>query len=263
MDWGWPGKCQTRNMCIYIYKISIYTHMWYMCVCVCKHLPKRRSNPWKADPWLVDLANVPWEDVVCTVWGCNTLSLSPWPSRKRGMAAPNLAHDPNKKSEWVGSLLSEKDKRIIADPWCDRWEWWELSQGFSCGGPLHRKEPMTPMCMSSAVMNILGRRDGGKNGDPVFDCLKGAKTPRFFLHPYGLPAFLRRRCFMKSIPWEIPSWKLWSQSLPWPKSARQLGWLKCSYIWNFEWRRLKWTVLPRYQILKTMPCQELFLLKIP
>ena len=159
-SWTEGGRASVKQeTCAYI---SIRYQYIHTCdTCVCKHLLKRRSNPWKADPWLVDLANVPWEDVVCTVWGCNTLSLSPWPSRKRGMAAPNLAHDPNKKSEWVGSLLSEKDKRIIADPWCDRWEWWELSQGFSCGGPLHRKEPMTPMCMSSAVMNILGRRDGG------------------------------------------------------------------------------------------------------
>lgn len=50
--------------------------------------------------------------------------------------------------------------------------------------------------------------------------------PQHFSFTQGLPAFLRRRCFMKSIPWEIPSWKLWSQSLPWPKSARLLGcWL--------------------------------------
>ena len=163
----------------------------------------------KADPWLVDLANVPWEDVVCTVWGCNTLSLSPWPSRKRGMAAPNLAHDPNKKSEWVGSLISEKDKRIIAASWCDRWEWWELSQSQSKRGEflfagraerlaiLHAKDfRVEGHCIAKSLWHqcvchqpswtSLG---GGMvvHGDPVFDCLKGAKTQHFsFTH--GLPA---------------------------------------------------------------------------
>ena len=32
-----------------------------------------------------------------------------------------------------------------------------------------------------------------------------------------------RWCFMKSTPWETPSWKLWSRSLPWPKYARPGG----------------------------------------
>lgn len=86
----------------------------------------------------------------------------------------------------------------------------------------------------------------------VILCLIAWKVlkPQHFSFTQGLPASVRRRCFMKSIPWEIPSWKLWSQSLPWPKSARQLGtgWIKCSYIWNFEWCRIV-NSFALYQIL--------------
>ena len=126
------------------------------------------------------------------------------------------------------------------------------AKDFRVEGPLHRKEPMTPMC------NVISRHEHpweeGWWEKMVILCSIAWKVlkPQHFSFTHGFylrfppQAVLHEvyplgNSFVKAVKSESALAKVCPGS--WAGSSARTSEI-------FEWCRLKWTVLPRYQILK-------------